>query len=490
MEIIGCYSDCKVKKNPLDFSKGKTVVCDVCGVDFHLKCTSLTGASVPRFWICVCCCGSVNEFKSLFPILKSFCSDPPSFLGPYGIKVNSSQSQITDSITQLKELVEILPQLKTTLYLIPQLNNLVELISPLGDLIGLLPFLKNLKEMTKDINNSSYLSEINNTVVNMNEESLAASQEFDCQVNVSAPTHAVGMHESSDLLRFNDSVCGVEQSTSCPISGIVVASKPPIDRSLKPPRVLNSTLSEGFRLSPSKDPLVNGPPFNPAMEPILAPSTASVLDSSVIPGSTKQLAKIDLSPLAKIKYIVFADSTAQSTNLFLKNKDIFLVKCYSGFNSEQMVRKIISTDFTLFTNLVGIILHVGAFDLKGLDFLTAVGGVWDLVRMTKQCLPSHVKIIYSGVLCNSRTFGVKVSEFNKELSALCKSESVFFFDPNIYMNSDVLSKEGLNLNKKGGRLLSDCWSKFSKLFCAGDCYNNALVHSSGNSARASLRLPT
>jgi len=221
-------------------------------------------------------------------------------------------------------------------------------------------------------------------------------------------------------------------------------------------------------------------------------STSSAVDRTGI--TSKEGASVNVEAFSKVKYIVFSDETTTSSASFFKSKDEYLVKFFPGFTTERMVEKIISSNFGLFKNLQGVILHVGIHDLFQFDIECALGGVWDLIRMSKHHLPSHVKVIFSGLLnCNRSLDSVTIPEFNGKLASVCKSESVVFIDPNRSLYKGVLSNSGLNLNKKGGRLLFNCWSKFSKLFCSGDCYKNAVTQTPlsdlGNSVRVDHILP-
>jgi hypothetical protein len=160
-----------------------------------------------------------------------------------------------------------------------------------------------------------------------------------------------------------------------------------------------------------------------------------------------------------------------------------MVECFPGIRTEQLHRVLDNKDLGTPDTFV---IHVGTNDLKrsvNLDYV--MGEVYSLVNTAKVKFPQS-KLVLSGVLRRADVAWRHIGALNDRYDWIAKSLGVTFVDPNSWLEDWDFAKDGLHINRRGAKRLTQLYSRVCGLGGRGkktDCHMMLNVLYEGKSER-------
>ena len=169
-------------------------------------------------------------------------------------------------------------------------------------------------------------------------------------------------------------------------------------------------------------------------------------------------------PLTKNVYIAGDNTTSILSPRLMSDRDMSVkIKTHKEANIktiESSLVKLAEENRDYFKNLKALVLHVGANNISDAEpSETIVNQLKDAADTIRNVNP-EVKILVSSILPrrNDRLVNNAINEANRSIKEACKEQNYVFIDHDskflISGKPDVtLYKDGINLNKKGGKFL-------------------------------------
>jgi len=110
-----------------------------------------------------------------------------------------------------------------------------------------------------------------------------------------------------------------------------------------------------------------------------------------------------------------------------------------------------------------VIIHVGTNDLKrSINLYYVTGEVYSLVNTAKAKFPNS-KIVLSGVLRRTDMAWRRIAAVNDRYDWIAKALGVTFVDADSWLEHWDLARDGLHINRRGARRLSQLYSRVGGL---------------------------
>jgi lysophospholipase L1-like esterase len=157
------------------------------------------------------------------------------------------------------------------------------------------------------------------------------------------------------------------------------------------------------------------------------------------------------------QYLVVGDSIIRNVETGLNNMK---AECFPGIRTEQLHRVLDNRDLGTPDR---VIIHVGTNDLKGslnLDYV--MGEVYSLVNKAKVKFPKS-KIVLFWVLRRTNVSWRRMGTLYDRYDWIARTLGVTFVDSNIWLEDWDFARDGLHVNHRGARRLSQLYSRVSGL---------------------------
>lgn len=139
------------------------------------------------------------------------------------------------------------------------------------------------------------------------------------------------------------------------------------------------------------------------------------------------------------------------------------VDCFPGIRAEQLTRKI--EDMKQGGQEEVVLLNVGTNNVKSSRSADHImGDIWDLAGAAKNKF-KRAKIIVSGLIRRKDTPIAYIDSINQCIDWACERLDLGFFDPNCWLDWNDLGRDGVHLNRKGTKKMSDLLCNVIQHFC-------------------------
>jgi hypothetical protein len=131
-----------------------------------------------------------------------------------------------------------------------------------------------------------------------------------------------------------------------------------------------------------------------------------------------------------------------------------MLECFPGIRTEQLHRVLDNRDLGIADRVV---IHVGTNVLKrsvNLDYV--MGEVYSLVNTAKVKFPQS-KIVLIGVLRRTDVAWRHIGALNDRYDWIAKTLGVTFVDPDSWLEDWDFARDGLHINRRGARRLSQLY---------------------------------
>jgi hypothetical protein len=155
--------------------------------------------------------------------------------------------------------------------------------------------------------------------------------------------------------------------------------------------------------------------------------------------------------------LVVGDSIIRNVGTGQNN---MMVECFPGIRTENLHRVLDNRDLETPDTVV---IHVGTNDLKrSIDLDYVMGEVYSLVNTAKDNFPQS-KTVLSGVLWRTDVAWQRIGALNDRYDWIAKTLGVTFVDPYSWLEDWYFARDGLHINLRGARRLSQLYSRIGGL---------------------------
>jgi hypothetical protein len=151
--------------------------------------------------------------------------------------------------------------------------------------------------------------------------------------------------------------------------------------------------------------------------------------------------------------LVVGDSIIRNVGTGQNN---MMIECFPGIRTEQLHRVLSNRDLGTPDTVV---IHVGTHDLKrsiNLDYV--MGEAYSLVNTAEVKFPQS-KIALCGVLRRTDVAWRRIEALNDRYDWIAKKLGVTFVNPNVWLEDCDFARDGLHINRRGARRLSQLYSR-------------------------------
>lgn len=167
--------------------------------------------------------------------------------------------------------------------------------------------------------------------------------------------------------------------------------------------------------------------------------------SEVLKSSPDKQKNVEPNQKSSKKVRVFGDSMLRYSGDVCRAKGAD-VAFYPGAKIEHLTSVISNIKPDDSTKIV--LIHVGTNTAKAQPVLDTVQQFRTLGEEARRKF-KHAKIVFSGILCRSHVHHRKTWDMNNGLRWVCNKFNFFFIDPNYWINSADLGRDGVHLNRRG-----------------------------------------